>query len=376
MSKSLFHFLFHRPPPDESFLETTLRDQRSDTVPPPAPHVRLLTSWITWAILLGVCVIAGGFVVGQSVSRRAQAMEHLDQHGKYELTETNAWMTEWFGDAAKGFRRVESAIRINEPSDETLRHLSALSEVTELWSYTPRIEPIETDGVRALQSLVNLEEILLTGEGFTEQRLSELFAARPPLTHVRLVETGASRHTLAELSHFDSLTSLLLKSETLRDDEFVDTAPYLHLRELRLTGRLLGDQTAAWGAQSRELQALELWDTMVTDEGLRSLSTLPQLQSLRMTGGSITDEGLRHIARMHHLESLWLFDSPAVTAVGFAHLASLPHLRFMKLSVSALTPETVESLRLISTLTHLTPLGQVPDPELRAIIERDWQQDD
>ena len=64
---------------------------------------------------------------------------------------------------------------------------------------------------------------------------------------------------------------------------------------------------------------LNLWDTGVTDAGLKDLAGLKSLQSLALGGTPVTDAGLKELAGLTSLQSLYLYDTK-VTDAGVAEL--------------------------------------------------------
>ena len=72
----------------------------------------------------------------------------------------------------------------------------------------------------------------------------------------------------------------------------------------------------------KSLEMLDLYNTGVTNQGLKSVATLANLQSLGLDGVKVNDEGLAAISNLSKLEALSLADAP-ITDAGLARLAGL-----------------------------------------------------
>ena len=74
------------------------------------------------------------------------------------------------------------------------------------------------------------------------------------------------------------------------------------------------------------LQYLGLWNTLVTDAGLKNLEGLTRLRSLNLMGTKVTDAGLKNLEGLTQLHELNL-DSTLVADAGLKHLEGLTQLR-------------------------------------------------
>src|SRR5262245_57888393 len=82
----------------------------------------------------------------------------------------------------------------------------------------------------------------------------------------------------------------------------------------------------------KNLRALDLSGTQITDEAASTLMTLTKLEQLRLTNTSITDTGLGSIAKLRQLKSLAAPKS--MGDQGLAALADLPMLEELFLTGS------------------------------------------
>jgi hypothetical protein len=79
-----------------------------------------------------------------------------------------------------------------------------------------------------------------------------------------------------------------------------------HVIKLRMGGRHLSGGVMAEIGKLKELQALDLYGTNITDEGLVDLKDLQNLKALGLGGTAITDRGLTHLENLPSLRYLWL----------------------------------------------------------------------
>jgi hypothetical protein len=75
---------------------------------------------------------------------------------------------------------------------------------------------------------------------------------------------------------------------------------------LRLAGRHLPNAVMAEVGKLTELQALDLWGTTVTDEGVAHLKDLQKLRNLGLGASLITDKALVHLEKLQSLQWVWV----------------------------------------------------------------------
>lgn len=90
----------------------------------------------------------------------------------------------------------------------------------------------------------------------------------------------------------------------------------------------------------------------VSNAGLAYLSELKNLRALNLLGTSVTDDGLAHLARLTGLCVLWLAKTK-ITGAGLAHLAGLKSLRMLGLSGTAISDADLFHLKTLSNLEYL-----------------------
>jgi hypothetical protein len=115
------------------------------------------------------------------------------------------------------------------------------------------------------------------------------------------------------------------------------------------------DQLQKLGARiERDVVAINLVATKVTDDDLKSLGVFPNLQALHLHHTSISDAGLANLKDLKHLNTLDVFDT-RVTDAGLEHLAEwMPHLEELEVSDTRITDA---GLRPLKELKYLRRLG-------------------
>ena len=102
----------------------------------------------------------------------------------------------------------------------------------------------------------------------------------------------------------------------------------------------------------RQLEWLSIYGSQITDEGLKSLASLPKLKTLILSRVSVTDVGLGNLKAMGSLKTLCL-DGTKITDSGLVRIATLRNLRSLRVTDTGITD---------AGLQHLTSL-----PDLRVL---------
>ncbi len=103
-----------------------------------------------------------------------------------------------------------------------------------------------------------------------------------------------------------------------------------------------------------ELKTVVLYNTAVTDHGLRHLATVTSLTALELGYTATGDDGLARVKNLTALETLGLTET-RVTDVGLAHLKGMTKLRVLSLNKTAVTD---------AGLIHLEGLTALKDVRL------------
>jgi len=140
----------------------------------------------------------------------------------------------------------------------------------------------------------------------------------------------------------------------LMDEEMAGIATLQTVDEMEIDADRLTDAGLASIAKLRNLEVLHLVGTsMMTDEGLKALATLPKLRHLRLSG-PFTDKGLAYLAAAPSLKVMWL-ETPNATEKGLRELAQIKTLE--RLTVPWLDRITPRSMVFLQTMPKLKALG-------------------
>lgn len=91
-----------------------------------------------------------------------------------------------------------------------------------------------------------------------------------------------------------------------------------------------------------------------TGEDLKCLSGFPRLKQLALSRNQASDTGLFYIGQLKHLESLVIWDAILVSDAGVAHLSNLGQLRFIHLSNSKITDDSLKTFAAMPSLEGLS----------------------
>jgi hypothetical protein len=128
------------------------------------------------------------------------------------------------------------------------------------------------------------------------------------------------------------------------DDEDCALLSALHgLRAVNLTESNISDQGLKSLCDIQTLESLVLSYTNISDFGLDCLSRLIDLRELDLSLTMITDAGLAKISTLKTLEELRL-SATAISDEGLVHLLSLQKLAYLDVSETAVSEEGVELL--------------------------------
>jgi len=140
----------------------------------------------------------------------------------------------------------------------------------------------------------------------------------------------------------------------LTDAEMAGIATLQTVNEMEVVATKLTDAGLAAIARLRNLQVLHLEGTTVmTDEGLTVLATLPKLRHLRLSG-PFTDRGLAYLAAAPAIKVLWL-ETPRATEESLRSLAEIESLE--RLTVPWLDYITHRSIVFLRSMPRLKALG-------------------
>ncbi len=308
------------------------------------------TSWKLWTalLLMGLLLIAVSTLL--PAIRRYQALQFFDlNHIQYEFSDQNEWITDVFGDRAKGVREVQTIRIEGAATDETLIHVGRFPETSNLiWRQLGRTTSISDRGIAALQQLSELEDVRLLFVELNDEMLGRWFAETPRLRFVSIEGKDVGHRTLEALCRIPTLQVLRFSQCTSDDAPFAGLEASENLRELHLSGTGAGDWAATWISQSHQLTELNLSSNTITDEGLREIATLPRLESLMLTM------------------------CPNLSDAGVAHLEKLMHVHTLGLPSKAITQESIDILRRMPMLTEVYVSGNITNFQFRRQMIEHW----
>ena len=165
-----------------------------------------------------------------------------------------------------------------------------------------------------------------------------------PDTVARWQLVRLSNADLAHLQGLRQLHALYLNNSDVTDAGMVYLQTFPNLEELWAQNTGIGDAGMGYVGRVSTLRTLYLSNTYVTDAGLKELSALTNLQKLSLASTRVTDAGLGHLKRLQKLEDLSLEDT-RVTDRGLLRLRTLSSLRALSLGSTCLEPLGIGILR-------------------------------
>jgi internalin A len=268
-------------------------------------------------------------------------------------TVPDEWITAAGGTLARdGAGRVVSVnLHASWVTDSDITELAKLPALTRLDLSMTRI----TDrGLLDLKTASNLTEInLYYAELISDQGIT-VIKSLPQLKRLNLRGTKITDSTLQLLNHLPSLESLDIGFAQVTDSGISQLA-LPNLKELSIGGNKLTDAGLQALRQMPALTSLDvsgaqrtdsgLWSVSLTESGMESISTLKELRHLRLNGVAISARGLEKVKGLRKLERLDLQACARINDDALPVLESLPALRVLDVTASAMTDKSVADLR-------------------------------
>jgi formylglycine-generating enzyme required for sulfatase activity len=315
---------------------------------------------------------------------------------KLNITEVNVKSDEDLGPLDSLKTDDLQAIEITEKKfgNGALRHIARLNDLREVTVDSRRVRD---SGLKFLSDLRNLERLDLGNTKVRGPGLDYLVGCRR-LKGLNLNGTKLTNAGLQHLSKYARLEALRLDDTDLGDprykgyrqrysDDFMAALDrrdkqdqisqfYGEIEQLENTRKGMDDGDGYLKPLSdlRELKALDLSHTFVTNTELISLSNLTKLEVLRLEDTAVTAEGLKHLSKLSNLKEIDLRQT-GVDDDGLAYLARLSSLEQISAGdmwktpqesdkeagliqrFEGITPITDEGLRHLSTLENLRSLS-------------------
>ncbi|XP_029003667.1 uncharacterized protein si:ch73-173p19.1 isoform X2 [Betta splendens] len=239
-------------------------------------------------------------------------------------------------------------------TDSCLQHITGLKSLCFLSLDQTKVT--DSGMVLYLQSAPScLSQLSLNQTAVTEATLVVLPACVPQLRLLSIKQTKVE--DLSALAQLSSLQTLNLDGTVVREESLKHLATLPALSSLSLAGIPIADGNHALQSISGlKLTHLTLPGRhSVNDSGLSFLSALSLLLELDLTDYTqVTDQGVQHLATMTRLKKLSLSNTQ-VTDAGLPSLRGLQELQDLCLDRTAVTSRGVAAL--ITCLPHLQVLG-------------------
>ena len=122
-------------------------------------------------------------------------------------------------------------------------------------------------------------------------------------------------------------------------DDFVG-----HVIEVDFSNQPIGDADLVILNDLPTMTRLGLYDTDISDDGLKTVGTFHQLEFLWLDGTPVTDDGIEHLVELQNLTEL-LVQYTAITDGAMAHISRLPNLQHLSLGETVITDDGIAKLR-------------------------------
>jgi hypothetical protein len=190
---------------------------------------------------------------------------------------------------------------VADVDDDALARLSLTPEIDTLFL---REIPITDAGLKHLQSLSNLQWLVLDGVPLSDEGILA-FAELPMLQRLWLRHVHLQGRELGRLRSAECLTELALYSDSLTTDGVAQLPQLTHLQSL-VIGSALPPGSGRHLAAIPDLQELAIVRADVSLEDLRDLSQAPRLARLQFIESRLAPRALAQLQPMNSLASLHL----------------------------------------------------------------------
>jgi hypothetical protein len=283
--------------------------------------VLISLGWLAWQIHYAKSMVASTFLLQESggnayfgyqvdesgnylpengIRKRSGPAWLMDRDATYEFLFNDVVSIEVFKASAMEKVRLFPTIRYLQfrcdtldITDETIKHLSGLSE---------------------------LRDLCLTQSSVTDEGVAQL-RGLTSLTYLNLSDTEITGKELAKLRDSTQLRDL----------------------DVYMTG--FSDAGVASLSSFKNLEALDLGRTKITDDAIPRLALLPKLDCLSVKATSVSDSGVRHLKGIRQLKSLSLANCYGVTDASVEDLKALVNLEWLCLGGTRVSPQAARAIR-------------------------------
>jgi hypothetical protein len=129
-------------------------------------------------------------------------------------------------------------------------------------------------------------------------------------------------------------------------------------KTVQMIEKLGGTVTRDDKKEGKPVTKVELRQTAVTDDNLKTIAALPELQSLNLYGSKqVTDAGMKELAACKQLQFLILTNCKKVTDAGVKELAACEQLQTLSMNELDITDASVKELAACKQLKSLNIIG-------------------
>ena len=315
------------------------------------PSVAIVTSPDRYVDVLGA-VEAGGFTLEERQLLAAEAFVHT---ATYDVA-VASWMGNVLTDTVPAFRFMawKNGVVKGLPVPSTPfgldLHHSNISDsgVQELLSFKSlhTLDLANTNvtdaGIKDFSKLKGLRSVNLHGTKISIVGLKELAGLKLKKLGIPIALTDESlKHFLAAL---EPPTALRLFETQVTELGMKDLAGATSLQILDLGYLPVTDNGLKNLAGLTNLQTLDLRGTKVTGTGLSDLAGLKNLHTLNLSNNHVTEAGLKELARLNNLRTLHL-GCIKISDAGLKEIVSLRNLEVLYLESTLLTSTQRTELR-------------------------------
>jgi Leucine-rich repeat (LRR) protein len=287
-------------------------------------------------------------------------------------------------------------------TDTGIRNLAGLKHLKFLWVNCNSGSPLTDKTLAIVSNLRGLEELYISGTGFTDKGIdlltnlenlrtlnlmwfgsdgldNENLKQLTKLSGLKKISLGrASNITISGLNTLSALDALenLSVDDVRRDEGVLDISGLKKLKNLKIgmlskTTKIGGEYVTNYEffrnsdiaclSGLTNIENLNLIGYGVGDNGFKHLAPLTKLKYIQIMGGNdLTDEGLKHLANMRRLDSLSIYSS-RITPRGLEYLYPLKTLHIIRIK-STVPINGFAISRLRTELPHLQILD-ISQPE-------------
>ncbi len=211
-------------------------------------------------------------------------------------------------------------------------------------------------GLKALDGLIGLKSIDLSGTKVTDQGFNDLITHMPNLEKVKINSTAITDTGLAALADLGELKELDISDTKITDAGLHHLAAYvpkLTTLNLSMLGKITDRSLTSFVERHHRLTNLDLCRTNVTDITLSALKQCPELESLKLRVTKVTDSGMTALNALRKLKELEI-SGPDISDTGLKNLTGiLPQLERLNINFTQVTDAGLLALQHCTKLQYL-----------------------